>query len=84
MTPWIKCENGLPPIGMEVMAYAREFGSDKYEIVKAIYYDRFEMKSRKPEYKFYECCHCSGQEYDEMMIDDVKAWTSLPKPPGEK
>ncbi len=84
MTPWIKVENGLPPIGMEVLAYAREFLSDDYEIIKAIYIDRYEMKGRKPDYQFYECCHCTGCECDDMMIDDVKAWTSMPKPPGEK
>jgi hypothetical protein len=78
MTPWIDVKNGLPPINAEILAYAKEFGSDKYIIIKAIYYDRYEIKGRKPDYQFYECCHCSGYECDDMNIENVSHWMPLP------
>ena len=81
---WTKLEDQLPPIDEEILAYAKELGSYKYEIIKVIYYDRYEMKGRKPDYQFYECCHCRGCECDEMSIENVTHWMALPKPPEDK
>jgi len=80
---WIKCSERKPPINTDVLAYAKESFSEKYEIIKAIYYDRYKMKGRKPQYRFYESCHCSGCECDEMMIDHVSHWMKLPSIPKE-
>ncbi len=78
---WIKCTERMPPIREEVLAYAKESWIDNFKIIKAIYYDRFEMKGRKPVYEFYESCSCSGPEYDEMRVEKVTHWMPLPKRP---
>ncbi len=81
MSKWIKCSERMPPIDEKILAYAKESNSKKYEIIKAIYYDRYEINGRKPEYEFYECCNCSGYDYDDMMIDHISHWMPLPKTP---
>jgi hypothetical protein len=52
MTYWIKVSDELPPVRTVVLAYAKEYGNDNYDIIMAVYYDRFEMKGRNPNTNF--------------------------------
>lgn len=80
---WIKCSHRLPEPNSKLLAYAKDAFSDHYTIISAVYYDKFEMKGGKPKYEFHEYCHCSGMEWDYMMIEDVTHWMPLPEPPNE-
>ncbi len=80
---WISTKDKLPEPRTQGLAYAKEFMSDNYEIIMFYYYDRFEMKGRKPNHAFYEDCHCSGYDFDEMRIDELTHWMPLPNPPTD-
>lgn len=77
---WIKVTDRLPEPDTECLAYASDY-SGHYEIINAIYEDRYNIPVRNPDYKFYEYCHCSGYERDDMTIKHVSHWMPLPNPP---
>lgn len=80
---WISVKDRMPEPETEVLAYAREFISDDFEIIKCFYYDRFEIKGRKPQYNFHESCNCSGYDFDKMKISGVTHWMPLPPSPED-
>lgn len=78
---WISVKDKMPEPGTEVLAYACEFMTHEFKVIKAFYYDRYEIKGRKPQYNFHESCNCSGYDFDEMTIGEVTHWMPLPSTP---
>ncbi len=62
MTPWIKIENGLPPMDERVLAW------------DGMYVDIFFLRNDRDAIPTW---------YNQEWIDNdnIKSWTSLPKPP---